>query len=72
MILQPPPNVTLNDAWMAGLILAVLVELETTIIILLVIKLRILTTPKTNNRQNDTQNCGSKSTNLPQEQREGN
>ncbi len=67
MFLQPPSNMTLNDSWLAGLILAFLVWAEMAIIIFLVIKLRATAKLKTNDRNNESSKGRYKPTNLPKE-----
>lgn len=40
MIGHPPPNITVNDIWVAGLILAGIVWIETFVIVWLIFKYR--------------------------------
>lgn len=61
---QPPTNVTVNDVWIAGLILACLVEIEAGIIVILIFK--IVNAKNTTNGHKNTKNNRGKPTNLPE------
>lgn len=65
MSFQPPLHANIHDVWIAGLILAGLVEIEFVIIIYLSLRLRALATPKANNRENNPHNKRRQPTNLP-------
>jgi hypothetical protein len=59
---QPPQGVTINDVWVAGLMLAFLVWSEAIVIVFLSVKLHTL---KTNKRGNNASNNRDNARNLP-------
>lgn len=59
---QPPPNVTVNDVWIAGLILAFLVLMEAVVIIWLSTRMVFF---KAKKRPQNTSNDRDNSANLP-------
>lgn len=65
MILQPPPNIPLHDVWVAGLILAGIVWLETIVISWLVVRLRPSASHKKDDRESGAHNKRGYLTCLP-------
>ena len=67
MVFQPPPNAELADVWIAGLILAGLVWIETITIIWQAIELHSMASFKTNKGKKCTHEKRYQPTNLPKE-----